>query len=416
MFECQQALIKDDREVLNIIEYLCTQSNNIYNCGLYYARQVYFKTKKVVTGNDLCSVLVKNRHYRSMLASSSQQTCHAVGEAFKSFKDLNQKFKTGKIENKPNVPKYRKSGGLFTVSFLKKQIKLTDKGIRIPLGKTVKAWFGLKEFHIPMPSNLKFEELREIRFLPRNGCFYAEFVYVAKEVKPSGLDYSKALGIDHGVNNWLTCVDNLGQSFIINGKKLKSKNQWYNKRVSQLKTNKSKGFWSKQLANITEKRNRQTRDAINKVAKLVINHCIKNCIGKVVFGWNKGQKDGSKMGRKSNQEFVSIPTGKLKNRIEQLCEKYNIEFIETEESYTSKSSFLDEDLLPTYGEKPQEYNPSGKRIKRGLYATAQKWLINADCNGAANILKKVAVRLRLDLSQISRGGLTTPLKVQFWTV
>lgn len=416
MFECQQNLIKQDREVLNILEYLCTQSNNIYNCGVYYARQIYFKTKRIVTGDDISSVLVKNRHFRSMLAASSQQTCRSVGEAFKSFKKLNQEFKMGKMEDKPKVPKYRKSGGLFTVSFLKGSIKLTDKGIRIPLGKTVKAWFGLKEFYIPMPSNLNFEEIREIRFLPRNGCFYAEFVYVAKEVKSSGLDYSKVLGIDHGVNNWLTCVDNIGQSFIVNGKKLKSKNQWYNKRVSQLKTGKSKGFWSRQLASITEKRNRQMRDAVNKAARLVVNYCLKNNIGRLVFGWNKGQKNKSKMGRKSNQEFVSIPTAKLKDRIEQLCEKYKIEFIETEESYTSKSSFLDGDIVPTYGEKPQEYKPSGKRIKRGLYRTAQNWLINADCNGAANILRNVAIRLGLDLSRIGRGGLTTPLKVQFWTV
>lgn len=207
----------------------------------------------------------------------------------------------------------------------------------------------------------------------------------------------------------------MGNSFLIDGKHLKSKNQWYNKRVAQLKESKAQGFWSKRLASITEKRNRQMRDAVNKVARLVVNYCLKNRIGKIVFGWNRRQKDSSNMSRKANQEFVSIPTAKLKDRIAQLCELYGIEFVETEESYTSKASFLDSDFLPTYGEKPQEYKLSGKRIKRGLYKTNQGWLVNADANGASNILRKVAIRLGLDLSRISRGALTTPLRVQFWT-
>lgn len=287
-----------------------------------------------------------------MYVSSSQQTCNSVAEAFKSFQALNKMFRKGESQDKPSLPKYRKPNGLFTVTFPKKWLKLTDKGIRVPLGTKVKAWFGLDAFFIQMPTNLDFSNLKELRFLPRNGCFYAEFVYKSEEVKTVELDDNRALGIDHGLNNWLTCVDTLGKSFIIDGRKLKSKNQWYNKRVSQLKENKPQGFWSKQLANLTEKRNRQMRDAVNKVARLIIDYCLKNRIEKVVFGWNERQKDSSKMSRKANQEFVSVPTAKLKNRIAQLAEQHKIEFIETEESYTSKASFLDNDLLPTYGEKP----------------------------------------------------------------
>lgn len=95
------------------------------------------------------------------------------------------------------------------------------------------------------------------------------------------------------------------------------------------------------------------RDAVNKAARIVINHCIQNNIGTVVFGWNQGQKDGANMGKVGNQRFVQIPTGKLKDRIAQLCEQYGIQFVETEESYTSQSSFLDGDELPTFGEKPE---------------------------------------------------------------
>ena len=221
--------------------------------------------------------------------------------------------------------------------------------------------------------------------------------------------------IDHGVDNWLTCVSNVGTSFILDGKHLKFLNQGYNKRVAFLMKGKANGFWSKRLASLTEKRNRQMRDAVNKAARKVINHCLKNRIGTVVFGWNKVQKNSANMGSKTNQKFVQIPTGRLKDRINQLCEQYGLRFVETEESYSSKASFVDNDLLPTFGEKPEGWLASGTRIKRGLYRTAQGWLINADCNGCGNIGRKVAVMLRFDLSGISRGILSAPLRQKLWS-
>jgi transposase len=121
------------------------------------------------------------------------------------------------------------------------------------------------------------------------------------------------------------------------------------------------------------------------------------------------------MGSKTNQKFVQIHTGRLKNRIAQLCEQYGLRFVETEECYSSKASFVDNDSLPTFGAKPEGWHPSGKRIKRGLYRTAQGWLINADCNAAANIGRKVAMMLGLDLSGISRGDLSAPLRLKLWS-
>lgn len=397
-----------------ILEYLCLESNNLYNCALYYARQILFKTGRIITRAEICAEMVRNPHFSAMYVSSSQQTCNAVAEALKSFKQLRKLFENGKLEQKPLPPKYRKSGGVFTVTFPVRWLKLTDKGIRIPLGKQVKAWFGIDCFYIPRQSNLKFNQIKEVRFLPRNGCFYAEFVYLVEKFTPA-IDSSQALGIDHGLNNWVTCIDTLGNSFIVDGKHLKSVNQWYNKQIANLKEGKPQGFWNNLLASITEKRNRQMRDAINKVARLVVNHWITLGIGRIVFGWNPSQKDGADMGRKANQQFVQIPTARLKARIAQLCEQHGIEFIETEESYTSLSSFIDGDDLPTYGEKPQEWKASGKRVHRGLYRTAQNLYINADCNGAANILRKVAATLGLNLKGVSRGALRTPLRVHFWT-
>ncbi|MFM6520549.1 MAG: transposase, partial [Microcystis panniformis] len=146
-------------------------------------------------------------------------------------------------------------------------------------------------------------------------------------------DSTKVLGIDHGLNNWLTCVSNIETSFIIDGKHLKSVNQWYNKQIATLKEGKPQGFWSRTLAHVTEKRNQQMRDAVNKAARIVINHCLIHGIGTIVFGWNQGQKSESNMGAKNNQKFVQIPTAKLKERIVQLCEQYDIKFVETEESW-----------------------------------------------------------------------------------
>lgn len=242
--------------------------------------------------------------------------------------------------------------------------------LRFPLGSKVKAWFGLDAFYLPMPSNLEYKDIKEIRILPRNQCFYAEFIYQMKAPPRYYLKETNVLGIDPGLNNWLTCVSNIGISFIVDGKHLKSMNQYYNKRVATLKENKPQGFWSKQLAHITEKRNRQVRDAVNKAARIVVNQCITDHIGTVVFGWNVGQRQNMNLGKKTNQKFVQIPTTRLKDRIAQLCEYYGIQFRETEESYTSIASFLDSDMLPTIGAKPERWQPSGKRVNRGLYKTA----------------------------------------------
>lgn len=442
MYGCQQVLINADKELEAVLEFVSGESNKLRNCGVYYARQMYFKTGKIVSKYDLHSLLKTNPHFQALYASAAQQTLTSVAESFKSFIGLLKGIKHGSVtqhgffggkdssQNKPcpKMPGYRKNS-LALIAYSKKWIKLevfgrnpspqntsmTDGLLRFPLGLKVKAWFGLDAFYLPMPSNLDFATIKEVRILPRNGCFYAEFVY-KKEAVLGDVDSDKVLGIDSGLNNWLTCVSNAGTSFIVDGLHLKSLNQWYNKRVATIKGNKPQGFWSKRLANITEKRNRQVRDAINKAARYVINHCLQNKIGNVIFGWNKGQRQEINLGRKTNQKFVQIPTARLKDRIAQLCEQYGIQFVETEESYTSKASFVDGDELPVFGSKPEGWKSSGKRVKRGLFKTKLGILLNADCNGAANILKKVAVKLGLNLSEISSGDLTAPLRVRLWTL
>jgi putative transposase len=417
-YGCQQILISSNKELKALLEFVCTEANSLINCGIYYSRQFFFKTGKFPSKVDLITAVglsQKNKHYQALYSDTAQQILTGVAESFKSFVGLLKGIKNGTVTQKPRLPDYRKSGGMAVATFTGRSIKLKDGMLRFPLGSLVKTWFGVDAFYLPMPSNLDFKAIREIRILPRNRQFYAEFVY---KTEPSivKVDKSKVLGIDHGINNWLTCVSNLGTSFIVDGLHVKSLNQWYNKTIAKIKDGKVQGFWSNRLAAITEKRNRQMRDAVNKAARIVINHCIDNQIGSIVFGWNQGQKDSANMGAKTNQKFIQIPTAKLKDRIAQLCKQYGINFIETEESYTSKTSFLDNDVLPTFGAKPEGWKSSGTRITRGQFKTSTGIKINADCNGAVNIITKVAAIFKFDLSGVSRGCLSQPKKVLLWTL
>ena len=290
MFGCQQNLISTDKDTQAILEYLCSESAKLSNCGIYYSRQLYFKTGRIPNRAQLHKVLGtenQNIHYQAFYSDTAQQILAGIAESFKSFMGLLKGVKKGTVMQRPKLPGYRQ-GGMALVTFTGRSVKLKDGLLRFPLGSKVKAWFGLDSFDLPMPSNLDFKAIREYRILPRQGCFYLELVYKTAD-KKADVDQRACLSIDHGVNNWLTCVSNIGTSFIVDGKHLKSINQGYNKRVAFLMEGKKNGFWSKRLACLTEKRNRTMRDAINKAARKVIQHCLKNRIGTIVFGWNKGQ-------------------------------------------------------------------------------------------------------------------------------
>ncbi len=347
MFGCQQNLISQTKDLKAILEFLCSESAKLTNCGIYYARQMYFKTGKIPSRAQLHKVLGTenhNLHYKAFYSDTAQQILTTVAESFKSYIGLLKGIGKGTVTQRPRLPNYRQ-GGLALVTYTGRSVRLKDGLLRFPLGSKVKTWFGLDAFYLPMPTNLDYKAIREYRIIPRNGSFYLELIYKSKDVQVE-VDQSNALMIDHGMNNWLTCISNVGTSLIIDGRHLKSINQGYNKRVAFLMEGKTNGYWSKRLERLTENRNRTMRDAVNKAARKVINHCLLNKIGTVVFGWNAGMKNGVNLGSKTNQNFVQIPTGRLKSRIYQLCEQYGIRFVETEESYTSKASFVDLDLLP----------------------------------------------------------------------
>ena len=404
----QQVLLSLNDETKALLEYLCQQSGKLYNNGVYFARQTFFKTGKLLISKfDLIyeESISKSLVARSMPSTPMQQTLMSVTEGFKSFKELRALFLKGQLHFRPKAPNYLKGSKLFKVAYPNsggQRPTLINGQLRFALGVTVKRWFGVSEFFLPMPSNIDYTKVKEFTILPKNGAFYLEISYEVEKQKHK-LDVNQALSIDLGTaDNLAACVDTLGNSLLVDARTMKAMNQLWNKKVSTRQENKPEGYWDNWLDRVTRKRNHQMRDGINKAARLMINHCLESGIGTLVIGWNEGFKNSVNMGRMNNQKFVQMPLGKLKNRLKQLCDLNGIRFQETEESYTSKASFIDGDSLPKYGEKPEGWKASGKRIKRGLYQSANGSIVNADLNRAANILRKVASNLSIDLGLLGR--------------
>jgi putative transposase len=418
----QQILLHPHREVEAILKYLCEQSGKLYNSGVYFARQTFFKTGKLLTGKfdlDFEPSVAKTAVAQSLPSTPAQQTLRSVTEAFKSFKGLRDLYLKGQLPFKPKAPDYLKGSKRFKVAYPNsggQKPTLKDGQLRFALGLTVKHWFGVSEFFLPMPSNIDISRVKEFTILPKNGAFYLEVSY---EVSPQKheLDLDQALSIDLGTaDNLAACVDTLGNSLLIDSRVMKAMNQLWNKKVATRKEGQPEGYWDGWLDRATRKRNHQMRDGINKAAKRIIDHCLRYGIGTLVIGWNEGFKSNPSMGRLNNQKFVQMPLGKLKDRLKQLCELHGIRFEMTEEAYTSKASFLDGDSLPKYGEKPVGWKASGKRIERGLYRSGNGSVVNADLNGAANILRKVASKLGVDLNQLGRRSLTTVARIRLWVL
>ncbi|MGA9377867.1 MAG: transposase, partial [Phormidium sp.] len=418
----QQVLLSPNDETKALLEYLCQQAGKLYNTGVYYARQIFFKTGKLLANKfDLVSqsTVSKSLLAQSMPSTPMQQTLMSVTEAFKSFKELRDLHSKGQLHFRPKPPNYLQGTKLYKVAYPNsggQRPTLINGQLRFSLGTTVKRWFGVSEFFLPMPSNIDYLKVKEFTILPKNAAFYLEMSY-GMEKQTHKLDINQALSIDLGTSeNLAACVDTNGNSLLIDSRAMKAMNQLWNKKVSTRKEGKDKDYWDSWLDRVTRKRNHQMRDGINKAAKLIIDHCLKYGIGTLVIGWNEGFKSDSDMGRVNNQKFVQMPLGKLKDRLKQLCDFHGIRYQETEESYTSKASYLDGDSLPKYGEKPEGWKASGKRVKRGLYRSADGSIVNADLNGAANILKKVASNLSLDLGLLGRRCLTTVARVRLWVL
>jgi putative transposase len=391
-----------------VISDILEHSNSLYNTLTYNLRQGFFIYNALnfqSIAYDLQADFKENYHYKMLQSQAAQSVCHKVAENFKSFKQLLDKHYIDGSK-KPKPPGYRIPGGMFEVTYPGQTVKIgIEHGIRFAIISTGIQFrkqrkedvFGTKlneYIKLRVPDSVDISALVELTITSKHRQIYAHWVCRKKNELVTTLDKSNVLGIDIGLNNFVTCIPNTGkQGFIINGRPLKAINQFYNKTVSKLKKGKDKNFWSASLTRATQTRNNQVRDFIKKSARTIINKCLESGIGKIVFGWNEGIKNGIDNGRVNNQNFVQVPFTALRDTLKYLCERYSIEFIVVEESYTSKMSFFDGDELPVYGKETEAQKgqkPSGRRTKRGEYKTSNKTIINADANGASNILRKGA--------------------------
>ena len=292
---------------------------------------------------------------------------------------------------------------------------IKNSKFKVPISKLLKD--EAPRFYLTIPKPLKDKNIHQIHIVPKHhGKFFeVRYLFERGKIEPShNLDFSKALAIDLRVNNFATCATSTGESFIIDGKKIKSINQWYNKenaRLSSIKDKqKIKGWTTLQYRKAT-KRSNQISNFIYCASKYIVNYCIENNIGNIVVGYNDGFQDNPNLGKVNNQTFVMLPFGKFKSRLEYLCKLAGIRYQTQEESYTSKASFMMNDTMPKWDPRnPATTEFSGKRIFRGLYRNSNNTLINADVNGALNILRKSKLT---DLAVLQRRGyVVEPLRVR----
>lgn len=394
----------------NALRELCRLSKNLYNVGLYTVRQYYFQERKHLRYESNYHYCKGNENYKRLNTDIAQQTLKVVDRTFRGFYGLINAVKEGSFQQKVKLPHYLPKDGYFLL--IMPRVKIKDGKFRVPMSRDFCKEHG--EIWIPFPERIDPETLKEVRIHPRYNARFFDVEFISEvEKAPVPTETDTALAIDLGLDNLATCVDTNGASLIVDGKKLKSLNRWYNKENARLQSikdlQKFEGITERQ-ARIARNRNNKVRDYLNKAARLMINHCIKNRIGKIVVGFNVGIKQEINIGSRNNQNFVQIPHASFRYKLKALCERYGIAYVEQEESYTSRASFLDGDKLPVYNaDKPREYKFSGKRVKRGLYRTKHGFLVNADCNGAANILRKSKHDA---LSGVSRGCLAQPLRVK----
>ena len=393
---------------------LCHLSKNLYNEALYSVRQYYFTERKHLTYESNYHECKSSENYKSLGTDVAQQTMKVVDRNFKSFYALISKAKAGDYQFKQiRLPHYLPKEGYF--SLIIPRISIKNASFAIPMSRAFKKEHGELRFEIP--PNLTGKKICEVRIHPRNkGKFFEiEYIYEQPEIETE-LNTEKYLSIDLGLDNLATCVTNDGASMIIDGKQLKSYNRLYNKENARLQSIKDKagikGFTRQQIFNI-RKRNRRVNHAMSVAVARIIKYCLKNQIGNLVVGYNLDWKRNIKIGKVNNQNFVQIPHGLLRQKLKYQCELYGIKYVEQEESYTSKASFFDDDELPIYNaDNPQSYEFSGKRISRGQYRTKSGYVLNADVNGALNILRKSKL---VDLSVLQdRGCVNQPVRINLF--
>ena len=401
------------KEDYKSIKELCHIAKNFTNEAIYNVRQYYFTEDKFLKYKKNYTLLKSSPNYKELNSNIAQQILKEVDGSFKSFFGLIKLAKQGKYSFKDcKLPRYLPKDGYTTlvIGF----VRLNGNKLILPFSNNFKKTHKVVE--ITIPPVLLDKKVKEIRILPKANAGYFEIQYIYEtECIQRNLNTQNALALDLGVNNLVTAVSSTGKSFIVDGKGLKSINQWFNKENARLQSIKDKQRFGKKPTNrqkaIARDCNNKVNDYMNKAARMIIDYCINNDIGTLIAGYNVTFQRNSHIGKQNNQNFVNIPYGRLRDKLAYMCELNGITYVEQEESYTSKASFWDKDNIPVYNnDNPKEYEFSGNRVHRGLYETANGKTFNADINGALNIMRKSSV---VDMNILyGRGEVDTPIRIR----
>lgn len=385
LVETHQIKRKDSKAM----DELCFKTKNLYNAVNYDYRQLFFGNKKRKENGEatipfphhfaLTAKYVREKQpdYKALPSGIAQAVVAKTKASWTLFFTLSKDWKKNphKYNSYPDIPKYKdKIKGRYWAIFTKGLAKIKNGYVCFPKATKIQ----------PIKTRVTKENFCQAQIIPC-GNSYKVLVMYKVEAKDVGLDKKRVLGIDLGVNNLATIVDNTGERrpIVIKGGRIKSENQWWNKNMAELKACLPNGKGSTRKTQlISLRRTNRVNDALHKTSHFIIDYCLKNNIGTIVVGKNKGWKKESKLSSFVNQKFVEIPHARLIDQINYKSQLYCMAFIEQEESHTSKCDAL--------ALEPVEHREFylGKRKHRGLFVSSTGKHIHADVNGALNIIRK----------------------------
>jgi len=375
---------KDPR--YSVIDEAAFKSKNLYNAANYEYRQAFIHEGKYLNYNKVQKRMQSHEAYKALPAKVSQQILMVLDNNWKSFKEGMKAYyeDPSKFLERPRPPKYKhKTEGRNILIYTIQAISRGKNGLKSGI---------IKPSMLAIEVQTKHKHIDQVRIVPRKGFYVVEVVY-GKEVKQAEVNPAFYAGIDIGMNNLVALTSNKPgfQSVVVNGRPVKSINQFYNKRKADLQKQLGHTGTTRRMERMTNKRNRRIDHYLHTVSKRIIDLLVKEGIGVLCIGKNDAWKQEANLGKRNNQNFVQIPHARFIAMLTYKAELVGITAKVTEESYTSKASLLDLDPLPVRKDGDETtYTFSGKRVKRGLYRASNGREINADINGAGNIIRKVA--------------------------
>ena len=387
----EQHVISKNDPRYRVIDEAAFKSKNLYNAALYEVRQAFIHEGKYLNYNEMDKRMQSSDSYKALPAKVAQKVLDQLDQAWQSFFEARAAYHEdpSKFTGRPRLPKYRhKTEGRNILIYTIQAISRGKKGLKRGVIKPSMLPIEVKTQQEP-------KQIDQVRIIPCNGHYVVEVIYRKAPVQAQ-VDPVFCVAIDLGVTNVAAITANR-EGFIprlVNGRTLKALNQWYNKRMKDLKQCLPKADRervTRQMEQITNKRNRQVNHYLHAASKGIIDFLVKEGVGTIIVGKNPLWKQEAGMGRRNNQNFVQIPHAKFIDMLTYKASLVGIQVEVQEESFTSQASFLDLDPIPTYKPDDEEaHSFSGKRIgrRKRLYRAKDGRIICADVNGSYNILRK----------------------------